>query len=161
MTATPNQLPLLLADSATSAASCIGEATTAQQGGRMSTAPMGDDGRDDRRATITCPICGNEFEPIGRSRHCSHNCRQRAYRLRRRQAQQTTLVDLTTTALRRQRQLVAQTVYECPACEERFLGERRCSECNLMCRRLGLGGRCDGCDEILTVSELIGFELGG
>ncbi len=64
-------------------------------------------------------------------------------------------------ALRRQRQLVAQTVYQCPACEERYLGERRCSTCNLMCRKLGLGGRCSGCDELLTVGDLIGFELDG
>ncbi len=124
----------------------------------MSTISIGDDRRDDGRAKVACPVCGNEFEPIGRSRHCSQRCRQRAYRLRRRQAQQTTLADLTT-ALRRERQLVAQTVYQCPSCEERYLGERRCTVCNLMCRKLGLGGRCAGCDEVLTLGDLIGFEL--
>ncbi len=127
----------------------------------MSVIPIGDDARDDGRTKVACLICGNDFEPVGRSRHCSQRCRQRAYRLRRRQAQQVTLAALAVTALRRQRQLVAQTVYQCPACEERYLGERRCSECNLMCRKLGLGGRCSGCDEILTVSDLIGFELDG
>jgi len=30
-----------------------------------------------------------------------------------------------------------------------------------MCRKLGLGGRCSGCDELLTVGDLIGFELDG
>jgi predicted nucleic acid-binding Zn ribbon protein len=127
----------------------------------MSMIPIGDDARDDGRCKVACLTCGTDFEPAGRSRHCSQRCRQRAYRLRRRQAQQAILVDLATAALRRQRQLVAQTVYQCPACEERYLGERRCSECNLMCRKLGLGGRCSGCDEILTVGDLIGFELDG
>jgi hypothetical protein len=127
----------------------------------VSTIPIGDDRRDDSQAKLACPVCGNDFEPVGRSRQCSQRCRQRAYRLRRHQARQATLAALAVTALRRQRQLVAQTVYQCPACEERYLGERRCSACNLMCRKLGLGGRCAGCDELLTVDDLIGFELDG
>jgi hypothetical protein len=28
-----------------------------------------------------------------------------------------------------------------------------------MCRKLGLGGGCSGCDDVLTVSNLIGFDL--
>jgi len=28
-----------------------------------------------------------------------------------------------------------------------------------MCRKLGLGGRCSGCDDVLTVGDLIGFDL--
>ncbi len=127
----------------------------------MSTIPIGDDARDDRQAKLACPVCGHDFEPVGRSRHCSQRCRQRAYRLRRHHAQQATRAALAVTALRRQRQMVAQTVYQCPACEERYLGERRCSTCNLMCRKLGLGGRCSGCDELLTIGDLIGFELDG
>jgi len=124
----------------------------------MSAIPIGDDTRDDRRTTLVCPVCDNDFEPVGRSRHCSQRCRQRAYRLRRRQAGHATLADLTVV-LRRERQLVAQTVYQCPSCEERYLGERRCAACNLMCRKLGLGGRCAGCDEVLTIGDLIGFDL--
>jgi len=126
----------------------------------MSAVPIGDDARDDRRTTLVCPVCGNHFEPVGRSRHCSQRCRQRAYRLRQRQAASPTLADVTI-ALRRERQLVAQTVYQCTSCEERYLGVRRCPDCNLMCRKLGLGGRCAGCDEVLTIGELIGFELDG
>jgi hypothetical protein len=42
------------------------------------------------------------------------------------QAAAPNTLDDVTTALRRQHQLVAQTVYQCPACEERYLGERRC-----------------------------------
>jgi hypothetical protein len=127
----------------------------------MSALPFGDDARDDGRTKAVCLVCGHDFEPVGRGRHCSQRCRQRAYRLRRRQAQQAALAGQTVVSLRRQRQLVAQTVYQCTACEERYLGERRCSTCNLMCRKLGLGGRCSGCDEIITVSDLIGFELDG
>jgi len=40
-----------------------------------------------------------------------------------------------------------------------FLGERQCDGCNLWCRKLGLGGRCSGCDDVLTLSELLGFDL--
>ena len=28
-----------------------------------------------------------------------------------------------------------------------------------MCRKLGLGGRCSSCDDVLTVGDLIGFDL--
>jgi hypothetical protein len=30
-----------------------------------------------------------------------------------------------------------------------------------MCRKVGLGGRCSGCDEILTVIDLVGLEHEG
>lgn len=44
-------------------------------------------------------------------------------------------------------------VYECPSCEERVT-ERRCPECNMFCRRLGPGGGCPGCGEMVLVTEL-------
>jgi hypothetical protein len=69
------------------------------------------------------------------------------------------LVTNLALELRRSRELVDQTVYMCSRCEERYLGERRCPTCNLMCRKVGLGGQCLGCDEILTISELVGFDL--
>jgi hypothetical protein len=50
---------------------------------------------------------------------------------------------------------VAQTIYECPACEARYLGARRCPDCNLMCRKLGPGGCCVHCDELVLVAELL------
>jgi hypothetical protein len=46
------------------------------------------------------------------------------------------------------------TVYQCPECEERFLGERRCPDCNLFTRRIDLGGPCPSCDEPVAISEL-------
>jgi hypothetical protein len=46
-------------------------------------------------------------------------------------------------------------VFECPGCGER-LDESRCPDCNLFCRRLGRGGCCSGCGEMVTVEELGG-----
>ena len=60
-----------------------------------------------------------------------------------------------TTHLRRQGRLVAQTVYECNQCGERYLGERRCPECGLWCRRVGIGGNCPECDHLLAMVELV------
>jgi ribosomal protein L32 len=45
-------------------------------------------------------------------------------------------------------------VDECPECEERYLAERRCPDCQLFTRRLGRGGQCPHCEEPLAVSEL-------
>jgi hypothetical protein len=46
-------------------------------------------------------------------------------------------------------------VYECTRCGERFLGERRCPECNLFNRNLGLGGSCSECDHPILLAELL------
>lgn len=48
---------------------------------------------------------------------------------------------------------VVGVVYECPGCGERLV-ERRCQECNVFCRRVGSGGRCPACDEVVLVEEL-------
>ena len=99
--------------------------------------------------------------PGPRPRHyCGPRCRQRAFRLRRHQANQPTLTRLTNH-LRQAQRLIDQTVYECPACNERFLGRRRCGDCNLMCRKVGLGGECGSCAEILTIADLLGTDLEG
>ena len=65
------------------------------------------------------------------------------------------LIGLTTT-LRRQGQLVAHSVYECGECGERYLGERRCPDCERYCRRVGVGGHCPECDHALAMVELLG-----
>lgn len=44
-------------------------------------------------------------------------------------------------------------VYECTGCGER-LTDRRCPDCNLFARRIGAGGACPSCSEIITVNEL-------
>ncbi len=66
-------------------------------------------------------------------------------------------LELTTLSdhLRRQGRLVAQTIYECGECGERFLGERRCPGCGAFMRRLGLGGLCSECDHPLLLAELL------
>jgi hypothetical protein len=121
---------------------------------------MCDDTRNDGLPQTICPACERSFRRVGRSVYCSPSCRQLAFRFRHRQPDGGRLAELANI-LRRQRRLVGQTVYECSACNERFLGERRCDQCNLLSRKVGLGGRCSGCDEILTVIDLIGVELQG
>lgn len=49
----------------------------------------------------------------------------------------------------------ADTVYQCPACDARYLGEQRCDECNTWCRRLGPGGPCPCCDEPVAITDLL------
>ena len=109
------------------------------------------------RAARTCPVCATPV-PGTHARYCSAACRQRAFRLRH--------VDLAAGNsshirhdLQRRGALVAHTVYECPACGERRVGERRCPECHLFCRALGLGGRCPDCDQPILLAELLGGEV--
>jgi len=56
-------------------------------------------------------------------------------------------------------QLEAHTLFECSACEERVLGQRRCADCQRFCRALGLGARCPHCDEPVLVAELFCLEV--
>ena len=100
-----------------------------------------------------CPTCSGPL-PSTRARYCSVGCKQRAYRLRQ---VAVTPADLDALAadLRRRRALVAHTIYECPACSQRFLGEQRCAECNRFCRALGPGGACPGCDEPILLADLL------
>jgi hypothetical protein len=49
----------------------------------------------------------------------------------------------------------ADTVYECGGCGARYLGERRCDECNRWCARVGPGGSCPNCDEPVAVSDIV------
>jgi ribosomal protein L32 len=60
-----------------------------------------------------------------------------------------------TSHLRQKGRLVAQTVYECEECGERYLGERRCPSCGRWCRRVGIGGNCPECDHVLAMVELL------
>ena len=125
----------------------------------MSTIPVRDDTRYDCQPPLgVCPVCNDTFPIDGRGIYCEPKCRQRAYRHRLHQANRLTLTDLAAE-LRREHRLIAQTVYECPSCQERFLGERRCGDCNQWSRKVGLGGQCSGCDDLMTVSELIGLDL--
>jgi hypothetical protein len=96
---------------------------------------------------MACAGCGR---PLGGGRadrrFCSSGCRQRAYRERRAPGR----LAATARAIPR-----AGTVYACPRCETRYLGQQRCEDCNLFCRRLGAGGFCPHCDEPVAVADLL------
>lgn len=104
-----------------------------------------------------CPVCQVGTVPA-RARYCSNACKQRAYRLRQIAVASTDLTGLTVNHRRRQT-LVAHTLYECPTCETRLLGERRCPDCHVFCRRLGLGGLCPHCDDSVLLAELLPPEV--
>lgn len=105
-----------------------------------------------------CPICTVPV-PSARARYCSEACKQRAYRLRQ---VDSTAADLATLAakLKRLRTLAAHTIYECPSCQELYVGEQRCAECNRFCRAVGLGGACPHCAEPVLIADLLGEEVG-
>jgi hypothetical protein len=104
-----------------------------------------------------CPICQSGIVPA-RARYCSDACKQRAYRLRRTADVLTDLAD-RAAAPRRRQALGAHTFYECPACETRLLGEQRCPDCHIFCRRLGLGGPCPHCDEPILLADILPPEV--
>lgn len=100
--------------------------------------------RDDT-ATMACRACGSAFDRLGRQLFCSTTCRQTAWRARR----SAPVAPVVTRS---------ETVYECPSCEARYLGEQRCEECNTWCRRIGPGGSCLCCEEPVAVSDLLTAE---
>jgi hypothetical protein len=100
-----------------------------------------------------CLLCATPLASA-RARYCSEACKQRAYRLR--QADRATPERAAVAhELQRVRARVAHTVYECPTCGERYLGLRRCPDCQHFCRALGLGGTCPHCDQVILSSELL------
>ena len=117
--------------------------------------PTDDQGTTDVRGSRLCPVCQTPITSA-RARYCSDACKQRAYRLR--QTDNPLDLDALTADLRSRHRLVARTVYECPSCETRLLGEQRCPDCHIFCRRLGPGGPCPHCDDPVTLAELLGLE---
>jgi hypothetical protein len=106
-----------------------------------------DPSRDDP-ATTCCPACQARFTPVGRQRYCSTPCRKTAFR--RRHADPATTV--VVPAARPRRRI---TIYECPDCGQRLLGEQRCDDCGTFARRVGLGGTCPDCDAPVAVEDLL------
>lgn len=104
---------------------------------------------------MPCPVCQTTITSP-RARYCSDACKQRAYRLRQEQPSGPDPVSLDAE-LRRRGDRVAHTVYECPTCETRYLGEQRCADCQVFCRRIGPGGECPHCGDPVTVGELLGL----
>ncbi len=95
--------------------------------------------------TIVCPVCDHAFHPHGRQRVCSSACRQALWR----QRHPTPGPEVPA------RSPVAQTVYECPTCATRLLGEQRCPDCQVFCRRIGPGAACPHCEEPVAVIDLL------
>jgi hypothetical protein len=95
-----------------------------------------------------CARCSTEFAPSGRRRYCSDACKQADWRARQ------AAPALPAPAGSGARPAQEHTVYECPSCETRYLGVRRCEECNSFCRRIGTGGLCPHCDEVVARDDL-------
>lgn len=104
--------------------------------------------RDVIETTTPCPTCGAGFTPVRRQRYCTPACRQRAWRARHHQP-----APVLPTPPRTSRRDV--TVYQCPLCGVRRLGEQWCHDCTRPAVRLDLGGRCPACDEPVAISDLI------
>jgi len=120
--------------------------TSAPASGRPAATPSRNDDRNDNAA---CPACGQPFTPAGRRRWCSDACRQAAWRHRHpppRPAAEPTPPPRTAPDA---------TIYQCPHCEERYLGQQRCDDCGTFCRRIGPGGPCPHCDEPVAIKDLI------
>lgn len=100
--------------------------------------------------TASCPTCQQPFTPIRRQRYCTPACRQAAWRARHPQPQPTPAVVAPVTGRR------AVTVYQCPHCDTRYLGQQWCHDCHTPCNRLDLGGLCPHCDEPVAITDITG-----
>lgn len=102
-------------------------------------------------ATGRCPVCASCFIPAPNKVYCGDACKAKAWRRRHQAA-------LTTLPLPAARPRRPFTVYECPACGSRAVGEQRC-ECGSFMRRVGFGARCPHCDEAVAVEDLLVEEV--
>lgn len=128
--------------------------TLTDRGCDLSGLPRCDVSRDDWWSGVRrCPApdCGRLLTSA-RSHYCSGRCRMRAFRERRFLDSQPTALTAPAPTARRP---VDHCVYECTNCGERFLGERRCPQCNLFNRNLGLGEPCPDCDRPIVLAELL------
>ena len=101
--------------------------------------PSSNDGITIARAV--CPVCGSPFHPTGRERarakpvacrrYCSDTRRQAAWRHRHPGPKDQLPAPNGVPRL--------GTVYEWRSCGSRYLGEQRCPDCQLFCRRVGPG----------------------
>jgi hypothetical protein len=101
--------------------------------------------RNDGETISSCGVCGAQFHPVGRQRFCTAACRQVAWRRRH-------PTPLPAVPLRAPR---PRTVYQCPSCDSRSLGEQYCSDCGTFRRRVGPGGRCPSCEEPIALADLL------
>ena len=110
--------------------------------------PWRNDSRND--TAVPCPACGRPFTPSGRRRWCSDACRQAAWR-HRHHAPGPAAGLLAAAPPSRD----ATIIYQCDECDERYIDDQWCHECNRPCRRIGPGGPCPHCDEPVAINDLI------
>ena len=103
-------------------------------------------------AAAACPVCTRLFTPGTNQHYCSKVCRDTAWRRRHSQPRP----QIAVPAGRPRRPV---TVYECAACGTRSLGEQRCEECGSFMARVGFGGRCPHCDDVVALADLVGEEV--
>jgi hypothetical protein len=104
---------------------------------------------DIETTSACCPTCATTFTPIRRQRYCSPACRQAAWRARHADPTPQPAIVVPPRTLRRD-----ITVYQCPDCDNRTLGEQWCHDCNRPCVRVDLGGLCPHCDEPVAISDI-------
>ena len=109
--------------------------------------PSHNDMRNDMRSVV-CPVCADTFTPIRRQRYCTPACRQAAWRARHLTTRPAVVVPAVTG--RRD-----NTVYQCTACETRYLGRQYCHDCHRPCVRVDLGALCPHCDTPITISDIL------
>ncbi len=109
--------------------------TPSTPGDQPARAPSRNDDRNDSPAI--CPACGQPFTAAGR----------RAAWRRRHSAPRPDAAALPPAAR-------DATIYQCPDCEQRYLGQQRCDDCGTFCRRIGPGGPCPHCDEPVAIKDL-------
>jgi hypothetical protein len=105
--------------------------------------------RNDIETTTACPVCRHPFTPIRRQRYCSPDCRQAAWRARHPDPTPPPPVMAGPRITRRD-----ITIYQCPACEGRYLAQQWCHDCNKPCTRVDIGGLCPHCDEPVAISDI-------
>ncbi len=115
-------------------------------------------GRDGSRdGCAGCLVCGAPLPSAHARYYCSRACQQRAFRLRHHRSQPD--LQRLRQELQLRRAVVAHTIYECPSCGERLVGEQRCAECNTFARAIGLGGHCPECDTPVLLVDLLEEEV--
>ncbi len=100
--------------------------------------------------TARCLVCEKPLAP-GRPRTtCGDACRQAAFR--RRHAKPVEVPDLPKNFRKK-----PVTIYACNECQTMHLGQQWCDDCAKPMSRVGFGGECPCCSELVTIDELLGI----